>query len=107
MKSLESLAPWFFALDHVNYARWIPVHVEDIKSLPAGIKEQLKSSWVVLKTQNKFSSMPIDQAHEQSNEHVKGSGGAVGLTENPSAFRRWMVAGPEQASYYQNLKAIF
>ena len=97
VKSLESLAPWFFALDHVNYARWIPVHVEDMKSLPAGIKEQLKSSWVVQKTQNKFSSMPIDQAHEQSNEHVKGSGGAVGLTENPSAFRRWMVAGPEQA----------
>ena len=97
VKSLESLAPWFFALDHVNYARWIPIHVEDMKSLPAGIKEQLKSSWVVQKTQKKFSSMPIDQAHEQSNEHVKGSGGAVGLTENPSAFRRWMVAGPEQA----------
>jgi len=28
---------------------------------------------------------------------VKGSGGAVGLTENPKAFRRWMIAGPEQA----------
>ena len=28
---------------------------------------------------------------------MKGSGGAVGLTENPSAFRKWMVAGPEQA----------
>ena len=65
MKSLESLTPWFY---HVNYARWIPVHVEDMKSLPAGIKEQLKSSWVVQKTQNKFSYMSIDQAHEQSNE---------------------------------------
>ena len=41
--------------------------------------------------------MPIDQAHEQNNELVKGSGGAVGLTENPSAFRKWMIAGPEQA----------
>ena len=30
--------------------------------------------------------MPVDQAHEQNNEHVKGSLGAVGLTENPSAF---------------------
>ena len=28
---------------------------------------------------------------------VKGSGGAVGLTENPPAFRRWMLAGPEIA----------
>lgn len=41
--------------------------------------------------------MPIDQAHEQNNELVKGSGGAVGLTENPFTFQRWMVAGPEQA----------
>ena len=41
--------------------------------------------------------MPIDQAHEQNNEVVKSSGGAVDLTENPSAFRRWMVSGPEQA----------
>ena len=40
--------------------------------------------------------MPIDQAHEQNNKLVKGSGDAVGLTENPSAFRRWIVAGPEQ-----------
>ena len=28
---------------------------------------------------------------------IKGDGGAVGLTENPSALRRWMVAGPEVA----------
>jgi hypothetical protein len=36
----------------------------------------------------------MDQAHEQNNEVVMG---AVGLTENPSAFRKWMVAGPEKA----------
>ena len=27
---------------------------------------------------------------------MKGSGGAVGLTESPTAFTRWMVSGPEQ-----------
>ena len=30
--------------------------------------------------------MPIDQAHEQNNLIVKGSDGAVGLTENPAAL---------------------
>ena len=39
------------------------------------------------KTGNKFSSIPLDQPHEQANKTVKGSGGAVGLTENPVAFR--------------------
>ena len=28
---------------------------------------------------------------------MKGDGGAVGLTENPAALRRWMVSGPEMA----------
>ena len=36
------------------------------------------------KTKRVLSAMPIDQAHEQNNACVKGDGGAVGLTENPS-----------------------
>jgi len=39
--------------------------------------------------------MAIDQAHEQANAVVKADGGAIGLTEDPSALRRWMIAGPE------------
>ncbi|KAG0723835.1 hypothetical protein GWK47_005388 [Chionoecetes opilio] len=41
--------------------------------------------------------MAIDQCHEQNNAVVKGSDGAIGLTGNPGALRRWMVAGPEIA----------
>ncbi len=37
--------------------------------------------------------MALDQAHEQNNTTVKSDGGAVGLTHNPEALRRWMVAG--------------
>ena len=39
--------------------------------------------------------MAIDQAHEQANDVIKGNGGAVGMTENPSALRRWMMSWPE------------
>ena len=53
--------------------------------------------WVIHKTTKLFSATLIDQAHEQNNEVVKSSGGAIGLTENPSALRKWMVSGPEQA----------
>ncbi len=28
---------------------------------------------------------------------MKGSGGCIGLTENPVASRRWMLSGPELA----------
>lgn len=99
VETLKALVPWFFALDHQNYARWIPIHIRDMDSLPPATHEEFEvnGTWVVPKTTNRFSAMPIDQAHEQNNELVKGTGGAVGLTENPSAFKKWMVAGPEQA----------
>lgn len=32
---------------------------------------------------------------------MKCSGGAVGLTENPSAFRTWMIAGPELLTEFE------
>ncbi|CAB4038770.1 Hypothetical predicted protein [Paramuricea clavata] len=35
--------------------------------------------------------------HEQNNALVKGDCGAVGLTDNPAAFHRWMVSGPQMA----------
>ena len=99
--ALTSMVPWFFALDHHNYARWLPVHVRDMMSLermhPAVNTEFERGNFVVHKTQHIFSAIPIDQAHEQNNKCVKGDGGAVGLTENSSQLLRWMVSGPEMA----------
>ena len=57
--------------------------------------EFCKGSFAVHKTKKLFSSIALDHAHEQVNAVVKGEGGAVGLTENPAALRRWMVVGPE------------
>ena len=57
---LEELALLFFALDHVNYARWLPVHIRDMKSLPRPIKEEfeIQGNWVISKTANTFSGIP-------------------------------------------------
>ena len=89
---LEELVHLFFALDHVNYARWVPIHLRDMMSLPEAIKTEFEKEqhWILSKTKNKFSSIPIDQAHEQMNKNVKSTGGVVGLTENPVAFR-WVL----------------
>lgn len=101
MDALAKIVPWFFAFDHTNYARWIPVHLRDLVTLkdrhPDVYSEFLKGNFTVKKTTRPFSAVAIDQAHEQNNAAVKGDGGAVGLTENPAALRRWMVCGPEMA----------
>ena len=57
----------------------------------------MKGKFTVKKTKHEFSAIAIDQTHEQNNASVKGDGGAVGLTENPAAMRRWMISGPEMA----------
>jgi hypothetical protein len=98
---LRELAVWFHALGHTNYARWIPVHLRDMVELPTThpeiANEFRAGNFTVQKTTRPFSSIAVDQAHEQNNAAIKGDGGAVGLTDNPSALRRWMVAGPEVA----------
>lgn len=105
VETLESLAPWSFALDHTNYARWLPIHIRDMKCLSRPVQESFRKCWVISKSSNTYSSIPIDQAHEQNNASVKGSGGAVGLTESPVAFRRWMVAGTETARVLQEFES--
>ena len=57
--------------------------------------EFCNGKFVVHKSCREFSALAIYQAHEQSNAIIKVDGGAVGITEDPSTLRRWMVASPE------------
>lgn len=83
LKSLDLLLPWFFALDHVNYSRWLSVHVRDLACMPetnpALSAEFQAGKFVANKTGRPFSSMGLDQAHEQVNAELKGDGGKTFL----------------------------
>ena len=98
-EALTELVPIFFANNNTNYARWLTIHLLDMMSLdkkhPDISQEFHKGNFVIHKSKREFSALAIDQAHEQNNAVIKGDGGAVGLTEDPGALRRWMVAGPE------------
>ena len=56
------------------------------------------------KTNNACSSIAIYHADEQCNALVKGEGGALGLTDNPSDLKRWMAAGPELSAMVQEFE---
>ena len=51
VEALKAIAPWIFALDHHNYARWIPTHICDMESLPASVHQVFEKHgyWVVKK----------------------------------------------------------
>ena len=65
-----------------------------------------KGNFVIHKSRRDFSAMAIDQAHEQNNSIIKGDGGAIGLTEDPAALRRWIVAGPEVSRLLAAYEAV-
>ena len=73
-ESIRSLLPWFFALDKVNYVRWLTVHMHDMIQLDQtcpNVKQKFEEgSFVVRKT--KFSPLAISHAHEKKNKLVKG-----------------------------------
>ncbi|KAJ8372700.1 hypothetical protein AAFF_G00277690 [Aldrovandia affinis] len=98
-QSLAELIPYFFANNNVNYARWLPIHYRDMVTLeqkhPQLAQEFQSGNFVVHKSSRQFSAMAIDQAHEQANAVIKADGVRSGVTEDPSALRRWMIAGPE------------
>ena len=85
--------------NNVNYARWLPIHLRDIMLLeeahPQLAAEFHSGKFVVHKSNREFSALAIDQAHEQANAVIKGDDGAIGVTEDPSALQRWMIAGTE------------
>ena len=79
----------------------ITVHLSDMLALPdtnpSAMAEFEKGNFVVLKSQNPFSKIALNHAHEQNNRTVKGDGGLIGLTQKSPALLRWMVLGPEVA----------
>ena len=79
VETLEELAGLFFALDHYNYARWIPIHIHYMKSLPITFETESNKHWVVSKTKKIFSCMPLDQVHKQENAKMKSRGGGIGF----------------------------
>ena len=100
-ESLEETLPFFFVLDHLNHARWLYVHLKDLKPLsstnPTIYAAFLERNFVATKTLRNFSSIAIDHVHEQNNKLVKKDGGAIGLTENTAELTRWIICGPEIA----------
>ena len=42
LEAMEKLTTLFFTLDHVNYSRWVPFLIGDMKFLPGSIRVQLE-----------------------------------------------------------------
>lgn len=101
---LRKLAELFLSCDHYNYARWVPVHILDMERLPASIANDFEAGkFVVHRSNKRFSSIAIDQAHEQLNKILKGTG-VVGLTTDSSTLTKWSLSLPEVGKRLQDFE---
>ena len=70
LAAIDELLPWFFALDHSHYSRWLSVHRCDMADLartaPSVLQQFKAGNFVMKKTSHCFSDMPIDHANEQN-----------------------------------------
>ena len=62
VETVKALVETWFALDHHNYARWLPVFIADLESLPSSdlVEFEGNGHWTI----NRLSAIGIDHAHE-------------------------------------------
>ena len=76
--SLHKLIRWCYALDHLNYARWLSFPNYDLLALSQN-SQQLHKFFMdgyltFQKTDHQFSLTGLDQIHEQKNAIMKNMG---------------------------------
>ena len=101
MESLESLTKYFFAHDHQNYARLLPLYITTMQET----ERQHPDLWAEFMKGRKLlcdercgwltSIAPDDQGIEQEIRTLKVIGGIVGITQNEKAFDKFFLVAPE------------
>ena len=98
LECLKAILPWFFALNHTQYSRWMPVFIQDFSTLERDHNKTYKAFkngfFTVRKTNCVFLNMGIDQAHEENNKILKTASGVIGILDNRTALLKWAICGP-------------
>ena len=101
LESTEALIKYFFAHDHQNYARLLPIYIatmqETQKKDPYIWEEFMQGNFCVTKGAVGFTSIAPDHGIEHENRKLKVTGGIVGITQNEKALDRYFLIASEVA----------
>ena len=90
--ALEQLVPLMFILDHQNYARWLSIYINDLRTQTPQFRVDYAKNFSVYTNPTRFSAMGIDQQGEQCIKTFKGQGGQSHNTQNEHALLRDNIA---------------
>ena len=74
LECIKAVLPWFFAYDHTNYARFLPVYLVHMLELP-------------------------DTHREAYTSNTRTKGGIIGFSLKKGAVQRWMLTAHARASF--------
>ena len=108
--SISVVCSFVGVTDHLHYLRNLPVFLRDLRSLKVrhpSLYNELKvnGNFMGRKTNNFFSSIPIDQATEHTVCWLKNESGVIGNLDDPQTVRRHQAAIPELARIVQEFES--
>ncbi|CAG9761624.1 unnamed protein product [Ceutorhynchus assimilis] len=99
LENTDALIKYFFAHDHLSYARLLPLYLSSMafvrKHHPEIWQEFVSGNFSVSKSDIPFTAIGPDHAIEHENRKLKVSGGIVGITKNMSALNRYFMIASE------------
>ena len=111
LNATAGMMPYFFAMDRMNYARWLPVYLSDMSSLsethPEVYEEFMNGNHAVSRSKQAFAQVWTDMALEQSiSLDSKRKGGIIGISRKPGALERWFLTSHERTAITTALKQM-
>ena len=107
LNTLENMTLWLFACDRVNYSRYVPVYLKEMRELEKThpfAHEHLNNGEFAIQQQDRyaFSAAAADQVIEQTiNRDSKSAGGIIGITTRPNAVAKWVLSQSQRLAMTQ------
>ena len=101
----ESLLPWCFAYDKINYARYLTANLAQLTQLEKDYPEVEEAFAdgqfaVQMSATNPFGRIPVDQATEVTiNRDTKTPGGTTGFSLNAGAVQRHYITAEHRCAF--------
>ena len=112
LECIREMLPWYFAYDHVNYARYLPVYLMHMIQLPethpeAQMMLENGDFGVQRNSEHGFSQLPVDQTIEQTlNRSTKTNGGIVGFSLKKNAVQRWLLTAHSRTRFVDKCRMM-
>lgn len=112
LSCIQSMIPWCFAYDRVNYARYLSYYLAQMSQLPIthpDVHAEFMAGKfsVQLGSVNPFGRIPVDQTIEETvNKDTQTAGGTKGFSLKPGAVRKYYITQEYRSQYLRQLREM-